>query len=59
MKEVLASTRDGRAEMVAKHMTKKEKIHKLNELGVTPSSTKTSELNELLQDAYVNNEDDD
>ena len=40
-------------------MSKKQKLKKLDELGITPTSTKSSDLNELLIDSYVNDEDGD
>lgn len=57
-KEALETTKEGRAELVHKHMKKKDKIRTLNKLGITPTSTKTEYLNELLTDAYVNNDED-
>lgn len=54
----LNSTREGRATLLTM-MSKKQKLKKLDELGITPTSTKSSDLNELLIDSYVNDEDGD
>ena len=56
--ESLSSTREGRSKLVGM-MSKKQKLKKLDELGITPTSTKKSDIDELLNEAYVNDEDDD
>ncbi|MCM1233259.1 MAG: hypothetical protein NC489_24340 [Ruminococcus flavefaciens] len=55
--ESLATSRDGRLKLVQSIMTKKEKIKKLNELGITVHKEDEDNLNRLLIDAWVDDDD--
>lgn len=53
MRDSLTTSRDGRTKLVYNIMNKKEKIKLLDEYGITPTSTKNEDLNEMLKEVYI------
>lgn len=49
----MSTTREGRTKLVYEIMDKKDKIKLLDKYGITPTSTKTADLNEMLRDVYI------
>lgn len=58
MSESLESTREGRMRLVTKIMNRKQKLHKLRELGIKVRKEDMKNLDQLLIDAWVEDEDD-
>lgn len=57
-REDLATTRGGRLKLVMNIMSKKDKIKKLHELGVSTKDESEEQLNRMLIDAWVDDEED-
>lgn len=53
LRDSMNTTREGRTKLVYKIMNKKAKIKLLDSYGITPTSTKTKDLNEMLQEVYI------
>lgn len=56
-RESMESTRDGRLKLIMNVMRKKDKIKKLNELGIRTKDESEEQLNRMLIDAWVDEED--
>lgn len=54
----LEATKEGRERLMKNHMSIKDKIRKLNELGIKVNTSDKKEINRLLIDAWIEDEDE-